>query len=56
VFESIQRLPRHHRYVLGRLMGPISDRLSREGFARVDADGDFEVWTDSGTRTAAAAL
>jgi hypothetical protein len=56
VFESIGRLPRHHRYVFGRLTGPITERLSRDGFARVDANGDFEVWTDSGSRTTATAL
>ncbi|MBN1609465.1 MAG: hypothetical protein JW940_22735 [Polyangiaceae bacterium] len=55
VFASIERLPRQQRYVFGRLNGPITDRLSREGFARVDADADFEVWTDAGSRTAASA-
>ncbi|MBN1609466.1 MAG: hypothetical protein JW940_22740 [Polyangiaceae bacterium] len=53
VFDSIKRLPRRHRYVFGRLNGTITGRLSREGFARVDANADFEVWTDGGRRTAA---
>jgi hypothetical protein len=54
VLESIERLPRHRRYVFGRFIASVGDRLSREGFARIDANADFEVWTDSGSRTAAA--
>jgi hypothetical protein len=44
IFESIRRLPRHHEYVFGDLIPPITEMLNRSGFERIEADGDFAVW------------
>ena len=44
LFKIIERLPQRSKYVFGDLIPPITEMLSRTGFERIEADGDFAVW------------